>query len=110
MEVEGYKSIEEIKGIVNNKVVMDPTKLSLELPQIMGGPQPNKTVTLTERKCLGCGWCAACCMYCAVEIVDGHPLIEKSKCEVCGMCVSICPSRALTLEEHKNISKSGNSE
>ena len=98
MEKKGYKSLMEMKGIAADKVVTDPTKLPLVVPQIMGGPPPMEEIVVSKEKCIGCGWCAAACTYCAIEMVDENPAIDKKKCEVCGQCEALCPVGALSIE------------
>ena len=101
MEKKGYNSIEEMKGIIVDKVITDPDQLERTRPQIIGGPRPTKEVILTEEKCIGCGWCAAACMHCAIEIQDELPTFDRSMCEVCGMCEAVCPVGALSIQPRK---------
>lgn len=98
MAEKGYKSLMEMKGIAADKVVTDPTKLPLVVPQIMGGPPPREEIALSEEKCIGCGWCAAACTYCAIEMVNEDPVFDRRKCEVCGQCEALCPVGALSIQ------------
>ena len=98
MEEKGYKSFMEMKGIAADKVVTDATKLPLVVPQVMGGPPHTEEIALSKEKCIGCCWCANACTYCAIDMVDEHPIIDKKKCEVCGQCEALCPVSALSIE------------
>ena len=101
MEKNGYSSIEEMKGIIIDKVITDPAKLEKSMPQIISGPRPVKQIVLTEKKCIGCGWCAAACMHCAIEMEDELPVYNQDMCEVCGMCEAVCPVNALAIQPRK---------
>jgi aryl-alcohol dehydrogenase-like predicted oxidoreductase len=41
--------------------------------------------------CEGCGRCAARCRQHAIEIVDGHAVVDQEKCVFCGYCARECP-------------------
>lgn len=101
MKEKGYNSLEEMKGIVIDKVITDPSTVLREMPQIIGGPRPSKEIALNEAKCIGCRWCAAACMHCAIDMVDELPSFNRDKCEVCGMCEAVCPVGALSIERRK---------
>ena len=47
-------------------------------------------------KCIGCGRCAANCVY-GVHYGEGEHLLDRSKCIACGKCAELCPSGALEL-------------
>lgn len=50
-----------------------------------------------ERRCTGCGSCAAVCGNCAHSVNRGSHLINRSFCSGCGACAEACPAGALTL-------------
>ncbi len=98
MEEKGYNSLAEIRGMIVDKVITDMSKLERSRPHIIGGPLPIKQIVLDEKKCIGCGWCEACCMHCAITMVNEKPVIAQEMCEACGMCESVCPVDALSLQ------------
>jgi ferredoxin len=102
MERNGYNSIEDLRGIIVDKVVTDSAKFEQRIPQKVGGPPPPNEVVLDERKCIDCGWCEAGCMFLAIEIGEGLPRVDRKKCETCGMCVELCPVGALAMRPIQN--------
>ena len=97
MERKGYRSIEDMRGIIVDKVVTDVSKLEQRIPLKRGGGLPPNEVVLDEKKCIDCGWCEAGCVFLAIEIVDGLPRFDRKRCETCGMCVELCPVGALSM-------------
>ena len=51
-------------------------------------------IAILERKCTGCGLCAANCPFGAIEMKDGKPELNAA-CRVCGICVRNCPEKAI---------------
>lgn len=51
-------------------------------------------IAFLERKCDGCGACAASCPFGALELRDGKPELNAA-CRVCGLCVKACPRGAV---------------
>lgn len=45
----------------------------------------------TEGLCVFCGTCEIVCPTNAIEIVDDHAEIDKSRCIMCGSCTAACP-------------------
>ena len=57
-------------------------------------------IAILERKCNGCGQCAAACPFGAIDLAGGKPELTAA-CRVCGMCVKACPSGAILRLETK---------
>ena len=55
-------------------------------------------VKIDEKKCIGCGQCAADCL--AFNIVMAEKATIKSECIQCGHCVAICPVDAVCIPEY----------
>lgn len=100
MEQKGYKSVKEMSGRIlrDDRLKIDETKFVAEVAQASGGPAPSLRVTLTEKKCINCGWCEQACPEMAINIPDKKPVIDRKVCEVCGLCVAVCPMKALAIE------------
>jgi len=49
--------------------------------------------------CLGLGDCGKVCMFDAIEISHGLPLVDLERCTGCGNCVDACPRGIITIEE-----------
>ncbi len=59
---------------------------------------PSGYVARLDRDtCTGCGLCAACCAFAAIQVEAGQPRVDSQTCMGCGVCVDGCPARALTL-------------
>lgn len=62
---------------------------------------PLKKMVLHDRKCTGCGACAAMCPAHAITALDNKKhrtvTISLNNCIYCGVCVAICPEKALEL-------------
>ena len=58
----------------------------------------DKTISIDEKKCNGCGWCIESCKYGAITL---NPETMKALvCDLCGgdpVCVQWCPEGALSL-------------
>ena len=57
-------------------------------------------MAILERKCDGCGLCAARCPFGAIEMTGGRPQLNAA-CRVCGACVKACPKQAILRLETK---------
>lgn len=55
-------------------------------------------VVIDERKCIGCGLCAADCI--AQNIVIEEKAHVKQDCFQCGHCVAVCPKGAVSIPEY----------
>ena len=59
----------------------------------------NKTLSVDEKRCRGCGWCIDACEYGAITL---HPITKKPiVCDMCHgepVCVQWCPESALSLK------------
>ncbi|MFA4874591.1 MAG: DUF362 domain-containing protein [bacterium] len=49
-------------------------------------------------KCEGCGTCVATCGQKAIQIVEGHAVIDSSLCAGCGECIVECPYGAIGVQ------------
>ena len=53
---------------------------------------------LDERRCTGCGWCAAVCPTDCLAMDAGLPwLVRPVDCVSCGLCAEICPTDAIEM-------------
>ena len=50
-------------------------------------------IAIVERKCTGCGLCAAQCPFGAIDMTAGRPELNAA-CRVCGICVRSCSEKA----------------
>jgi len=48
--------------------------------------------------CLGYGDCVDACLFDAIEMVDGLPVVDLLQCTGCGQCVQACPRDIISLE------------
>lgn len=55
-------------------------------------------VVIDEKKCIGCGLCAADCI--AQNIVIEEKARVKQNCFQCGHCVAVCPKGAVSIPEY----------
>lgn len=55
-------------------------------------------VVIDEKKCIGCGLCAADCI--AQNIVIEEKAHIKKECFQCGHCVAVCPKGAVSIPEY----------
>ena len=55
-------------------------------------------VVIDEKKCIGCGLCAADCI--AQNIVIEEKARVKQDCFQCGHCVAVCPKGAVSIPEY----------
>ena len=62
----------------------------------------RKIIRIDEKKCNGCGVCAAACHEGAIEMVDGVArLTREHYCDGLGDCLPACPTGAITFEERE---------
>ena len=57
---------------------------------------PGQELLFYEKKCIGCGGCAAVCPK-GAHSFDGVHLFDRERCAGCGSCADICPTGALSL-------------
>ena len=62
----------------------------------------RRIINIDEKKCNGCGACAAACHEGAIEMVDGVArLTREDYCDGLGDCLPACPTGAITFEERE---------
>lgn len=62
----------------------------------------RKIIKIDEKKCNGCGACAAACHEGAIEMVEGKArLVREDYCDGLGDCLPACPTGAITFEERE---------
>jgi dihydroorotate dehydrogenase/NAD-dependent dihydropyrimidine dehydrogenase PreA subunit len=89
MERNGYKSLDEIRGLYLRKIGREGQKV-----RTSGGRSK-----IDEKLCKGCHTCETSCVYGAISFTWKDPLyetavIDEKKCMACGLCVSLCPVKA----------------
>ncbi|RJP33147.1 MAG: hypothetical protein C4536_05075 [Actinobacteria bacterium] len=94
MQRKGYERVPDMVGLA----VPHIDNMEELVVQFMTGAVPPQTLhtVLDEDKCNGCGKCASC-IYGAVTMDNGKPLIDLELCERCGACITICPVEALAI-------------
>lgn len=55
-------------------------------------------VVIDEKKCIGCGLCAADCIALNIEVEEKARV--KKDCMQCGHCVAVCPKGAVSIPEY----------
>lgn len=85
MESNGYKKIEDFKGITL-KQIKSFDKLDRET---------KLWSVVNEERCNGCKLCLNWCFYDAINMKDNKAYINKNMCDGCGLCVSLCPQNAI---------------
>lgn len=62
----------------------------------------RKIIKIDEKKCNGCGACAAACHEGAIEMINGKAkLTRENYCDGLGDCLPACPVDAITFEERE---------
>lgn len=62
----------------------------------------RKIIHIDEKKCNGCGACAAACHEGAIAMVDGKAkLMREDYCDGLGDCLPACPADAITFVERE---------
>ena len=62
----------------------------------------RKIIKIDEKKCNGCGACAAACHEGAIEMIDGKAkLTREDYCDGLGDCLPACPADAIGFEERE---------
>jgi ferredoxin len=55
------------------------------------------SLTVSKKKCNGCGICVGECFMGAISIMDGIAIHDESKCKACGRCATVCPENAVRI-------------
>lgn len=62
----------------------------------------RKIIKIDEKKCNGCGACAAACHEGAIKMLDGKAkLTREDYCDGLGDCLPACPANAISFEERE---------
>ena len=62
----------------------------------------RKIIKIDEKKCSGCGLCAAACHEGAIGMVNGKAkLLREDYCDGLGDCLPACPAGAISFEERE---------
>ncbi len=86
MELKGYKTIQELRGVALKNLQKQKNENKKKLH-----PQIN------QETCTLCGLCVNLCPYQALALSDGKIVPHKRKCLSCGLCYSACPRHAIKL-------------
>lgn len=60
-------------------------------------------ITINDDKCNGCGLCAKICHESCIELINNKIEINYNYCSTCTQCIAICPSLALSWDDHEPI-------
>lgn len=64
----------------------------------------RKIIKIDEKRCNGCGLCAAACHEGAIGMVDGvAKLLRDDYCDGLGDCLPACPTGAISFEEREAL-------
>lgn len=86
MELQGYRSIQNLRGVALKHLQKQKEESKKRLhPQI------------DIEACTLCGLCANLCPYQALALSDEKVVSYKRKCLSCGLCYSVCPRHAIKL-------------
>lgn len=88
MDVKGYESIEQMRGIA--------LPLIGDYDSVLH--QPACAAVIDPDKCIACGKCVRTCFYDAITKNSKQMEIDKSKCDGCGLCTQLCALQAVHLE------------
>lgn len=55
-------------------------------------------VSISAKKCIGCGLCVKDCFYQVLSIKDGKATVSGN-CFQCGHCVAVCPAKAVSISD-----------
>ena len=58
---------------------------------------------IKQKKCVGCGNCAAICAHDAPVISEGKASIDLDKCVGCGRCIGVCPMDAVCSPSDESV-------
>lgn len=81
MEEQGYKSLDEIRGIA-----LEDITTTEELAEL-----PPKFAKINKENCINCGICNKVCFYDAIKVKEKETEVKYNNCDGCGACVIWCP-------------------
>ncbi len=85
MERKGYASLQELRGVVNDKIITpDAVVRSRRL-----------VVSIDEKECSGCFACEEICYHGAIQNAGECCAVEEEKCMGCGLCIEVLQCSAL---------------
>ena len=62
----------------------------------------RKIISISQKKCNGCGLCIPNCPEGALQIIDGKArMISDLYCDGLGACIGHCPQGAITIEQRE---------
>ena len=62
----------------------------------------RKIIEIDEKKCNGCGACAAACQEGAIQMINGKAkLVRDDYCDGLGNCLPVCPTDAISFVERE---------
>ena len=89
MDENGYKTLEDMKGIALDGIGDYDSVLH----------KPALAAKFDQDLCVACGKCIKTCFYDAISKEDGKMYVDQKKCDGCGLCTQLCPTGAAKLGE-----------
>jgi len=86
MELKGYKSVQELRGITLKHLEKQKEESKRRLHS-----------QINREACTSCGLCANLCPYQALALSEEKVISYETKCLSCGLCYSVCPRHAIKL-------------
>jgi Fe-S-cluster-containing hydrogenase component 2 len=84
--------------------VQDFEEVSLGFSETLARAEARRCLTCVP--CAACGRCTEICIYHAVSMEDGRPVISLD-CDGCGLCTYLCPNEAIRMEPRMNADGHG---
>lgn len=80
MEIHGWDSLAELRGVVCDRIV-DGADVDRRRRRI---------ASIDEEACIGCGKCHEICIYGAIDPSETYSVLTDA-CSGCGLCAELCP-------------------